>query len=342
MARPRDDRRIVFLGISATGHGGIQAFNRRVAAGLATLDNRVDVAMRADQGTGAFARAALRLLPTADLLLLGHVNLLPLALLHRLVRPGGRRILFAHGIEIWGDPAYRRVRRWEPAMLRGAIDQVGVVSGYSRDRMAEAFGVPAARFTLFPNAVDLPAEPTSAAAPRQRLVLAVSRLGAGEREKHLDALIRALPLVPDARLTIVGEGALREELARLAQEVGVGARVDLPGALGAAALAHAYATASVFALPLSKEGFGIVYLEAWANGLPVIGSRFGAGGEVIRDGVDGFTVDPADIPSLADRMQRLLDDPSLAQAMAVAGRARVARDYSGPAFVANLRALIGS
>lgn len=63
---------------------------------------------------------------------------------------------------------------------------------------------------------------------------------------------------------------------------------------------------------------------------------------MIRDGVDGFTVDPADIPSLADRMQRLLDDPSLAQAMAVAGRARVARDYSGPAFVANLRALIGS
>jgi glycosyltransferase involved in cell wall biosynthesis len=63
---------------------------------------------------------------------------------------------------------------------------------------------------------------------------------------------------------------------------------------------------------------------------------------VIRDGIDGFTIDPADIAALAERLRRLLDDPALAQAMAAAGRGRVAQHYSAPAFVANLRALIGA
>ncbi|WP_334655596.1 glycosyltransferase family 4 protein [Sphingomonas panaciterrae] len=342
MGNPPGQGRALFVGIAAHGHGGIQAFNRRVAAALASLAVPADVVMRADEGDWRFARRALRLLPASDLLLIGHVNLLPLAALHRLVRPRGRRILFAHGIEVWGDPTYRAVRRWEPALLSRTISQVAVVSGYSRDRMAAAFGLPHARFTIFPNAVDLPPDAPPARGTRQRLVLAVSRLGAAEGAKNLDALIRALPLIPDARLMIVGEGPLRDSLRRLAETLGVAGRVDLPGALDPAALAHAFAVASVFALPSSKEGFGIVYLEAWAAGLPVVGSCHGAAGEVIRDGIDGFTIDPADIAALAERLRRLLDDPALAQAMAAAGRARVAQHYSAPAFVANLRALIAA
>lgn len=139
---------------------------------------------------------------------------------------------------------------------------------------------------------------------------------------------------------VIGGGPLRADLHALAEELGVADRVALPGAVDAATLARAYAEAAVFALPSSKEGFGIVYLEAWTHGLPVIGSRFGGAGEVIADGVDGFTIDPDDVALLAARLRQLLADPALATTMGRAGREKVARLYSGRAFVANLRALL--
>jgi glycosyltransferase involved in cell wall biosynthesis len=331
--------RVLFVGLSASGHGGIQGFNRRVVAALAELGSAFTVAMLADDGHHRFTQRTLTAICSADVLLIGHINLLPLALLHRLLRPRGRRILFAHGIEVWGDPAYRAVRPWEPKLLRQALSRVAIVSRFSQKRMAAAFGLGPDRFTLFPNAVDLPGPPSP---PRGRTILAVARLGAGEREKHLDKLIRALPLVPAAQLVVIGDGPLRDELCTLAATLGVADRVALPGAVDAATLMLAYADACVFALPSSKEGFGIVYLEAWAHGLPVIGSRHGAAGEVITDGVDGFTVDPTDIQALAERLRQLLDDPALAARMGAAGRATVERQYSNAAFVANLRALLAT
>ena len=144
----------------------------------------------------------------------------------------------------------------------------------------------------------------------------------------------------DARLIVIGDGVLRGELHALASATGVGDRVELAGAVDRARLDTAFAGAAVFALPSSKEGFGIVYLEAWSHGLPVVGSCFGAAGEVIDDGIDGFTIDPSDGDALAGALVALLRDPARAAWMGAAGRAKVERDYSGDAFVANLRSLL--
>lgn len=322
------------------GHGGIQRFNRRVIASLRTLGHRPAVAMRADEAPRRFGATILSSLRRADVVLIGHINLLPFALLVRAMRPRVRIILFAHGIEIWGDPAYRAPRWWERHVLREAIDGIAIVSRFSQRRMAAAFGVDERRFVLFPNAVDLadpePRPPIAAG----KTILAVARLGAGEREKHVDKLVRALPALPDARLVVIGDGPLRGALRDYAAALGVGDRVALPGWVDDAALAHAYAAARVFALPSSKEGFGIVYLEAWARGLPVVGSRFGAAAEVIEEGVDGFTVDPEDVPALATALRRLLDDPALARRMGAAGYRKVEGQYSAAAFTQNLAALL--
>ncbi|WBH17911.1 glycosyltransferase family 4 protein [Sphingomonas radiodurans] len=345
--------RVLFVGLSAAGHGGIQSFNRRVIAALEQLDVPATVLMLADAETNGevsgFGGGKLSLSETvflrsagAEVLLLGHINLLPFALLYRLRHPRGRVIMFAHGIEVWGDPDYRAARRWEPALLRRVVDRIAIVSRYSRDRMARAFGLEADRFTLFPNAVDV--RPLVSSEPTASTILAVSRLGAGEREKHVDKLIRALPSVisaiPDARLVVIGEGQLRGQLQELAVALEVSAHVALPGAVSREALDRAYAEASVFALPSAKEGFGIVYLEAWTTGLPVIGANRGAAAEVIEDGVDGFTIDPEDVPALANALIALLGDRARAAAMGAAGRAKVERLYSGEAFVANLGALL--
>jgi glycosyltransferase involved in cell wall biosynthesis len=344
--------RTLFIGLSAAGHGGIQAFNRRVGDALERLAIPATTLMLADttpRGGGfggrglSFARAIVRHGRGSEALLVGHINLLPFALLYRLINPRGHIILFAHGIEVWGDPAYRAVRWWEPAVLRHVVDRVAVVSGYSRGLMARVFGLGEHRFALFPNAVDLAPAPARPSQGRPT-ILAVTRLGTGERAKNVDALIRALPRVlrdvPEARLTVIGDGSLRNELRALAQGLGVAGRLDLPGAVDRGTLDRAYAGAAAFALPSSKEGFGIVYLEAWASGLPVVGSTFGAAGELIDDGVDGYTVDPADVPALARALIALLRDPQCALRMGAAGRAKVERRYSADAFVANLGALL--
>ena len=328
---------VLFVGLSAGGHGGIQRFNRRVIASLATLGQGANVAMRADDAPWRFAVRTIRGAMRARVFLIGHVNLLPLAMLFRVLRPGARIILFAHGIEVWGDAAYRPVRWWERVVTHRAIDTVAIVSRFSMQRMVDAFSVSEHKFVLFPNAVDLIEIPDRAAG---NTILAVTRLGTGEREKHVDKLILALPALPGARLVVIGDGPLRQELQNLAATIGVGDRVDLLGAVDEGALVRAYAQAHVFALPSTKEGFGIVYLEAWARALPVIGSRFGGSGELISDGVDGFTVDPNDHAALTQAIARLLSDTGLADRLGAAGRLKVEQCYSGAAFTLNLAALL--
>jgi glycosyltransferase involved in cell wall biosynthesis len=163
------------------------------------------------------------------------------------------------------------------------------------------------------------------------VLLTVSRLDPHDQGKNIDAIIRAMPAVlerrPGARLQIVGDGALRAELETLAGELGVGGSIDFLGRVGDDALEEAYRQARVFVLPSEKEGFGIVYLEAWQRGLPVICGTGDAGHEIVADGEDGFAVDPADVAALAGRMAELLDDPAQADRMGLAGYRKVRANY---------------
>ena len=344
--------------------GGLQQFNRRVVAALADLaaegpapvivlkgDRPDHVAGRAERvefhAMGAdrigFLRAALCAVWRADILLLGHVNLLPVALLARILRPGLKIVLFAHGEDVWNTPGARRMRRWEPALIR-CVTRIGAVSAFTAGRMARAFGLPAERFTVFPNAVDPLPDMGPPAAPRQPLLLTVARLAVHDGGKHHDSVLRALPLVRaqvrDARYRIIGDGVLRPRLKALATELGVADAVDFAGRVSDDDLARAYAEAAVFVMPSEKEGFGIVFLEAWQRGLPVICGTQDAAPEVVTDGVDGHTVHHEDIAGLAARIVTLLEDPARAAAMGAAGRQKVADRYLMRNFTANLAALL--
>lgn len=363
MPTPREKpARVLFIGRSAwSEHGGIQRFNRRVAAALGADAQAAQVLMVADcrdrmpddTGTirhagfaGSFTRflkTYLRAIFTADVLLLGHINFVPLAVLCKILRPRCRVILFAHGIEVWNDPRYRTARWYEPFLLRAAVDKVAIVSRYSEGLMARAFGLAPDTFALFPNSIDVPDEPRFGGRPDSTNILVVSRLATSEGEKHVDKVIRALAPVrsriPTATLTIVGDGGMRQDLQALADELGIADAVTFAGFVDEDRLVQAYRDAAVFALPSSKEGFGIVYLEAWAKGIPVIASRFGAAPEVVEHGADGYTVDPEDTHDLAERLIQLLGDREQAKLFAQAGWAKVTTLYSDRAFRERLRSL---
>ena len=91
---------------------------------------------------------------------------------------------------------------------------------------------------------------------------------------------------------------------------------------------HAVDAGDVVALPSRTESYGIVFLEAWARGKPVVGARAGAVEEVIEDGREGLLVEFGDVPGLADALRKLLDNPDLASGMGQRGRERAQSEFT--------------
>lgn len=280
----------------------------------------------------------------SDILLLGHINLLPIAFVAKLLRPRLKTLLFVHGIEVWGLQEFRRKRFYEPWVLRRSVSRVAAVSRYTADALCKNFCYPQSRITILPNAVD-PA-PTSVVVERcgPPSLLTVSRLSAGEKKKNVDKIIYALATLiadhPTLTLEIIGDGELLRELMSLAEKLGLGERVRFLGRVSDADLEAAYRRASIFVLPSAKEGFGIVFLEAWQQGLAVVGALAAATPEVVQNEIDGLLVDPQNPAALAQAIERLVSDRDLRNRLALAGKRKVEDAYLQAHFFANLNAAI--
>jgi glycosyltransferase involved in cell wall biosynthesis len=135
------------------------------------------------------------------------------------------------------------------------------------------------------------------------------------------ALLRAR--IPDLHVRIVGRGPRWDALIRLHAELGLGPSAALLGDVTLERLAEEYVNADVFCLPSVQEGFGIVFLEAMAAGLPVVACRAAAIPEVVADGTTGLLTAPRDPGALAAALEHLLRDPERAQRLGREGRRRV-------------------
>lgn len=143
-------------------------------------------------------------------------------------------------------------------------------------------------------------------------LLTVSRLS--EPRKNIDLVLHALAALKDHfefEYVVAGEGGLRSELEQLATSVGLGDRVRFVGRVSDAALRDLYAQADLFVLtasivPGSHEGFGIVYLEAAASGVPSLAARLAGAAEAVAEGRSGFFVDTTDVASIRDALARYL------------------------------------
>ncbi|MFI1988126.1 glycosyltransferase family 4 protein [Actinoplanes sp. NPDC020271] len=180
------------------------------------------------------------------------------------------------------------------------------------------------------------------------VIVCVSRL---VPRKGQDMLIRALPeirrRVPGAALLLVSGGPYRKTLAKLARDHDVEADVVFTGSVPWAELPEHYAAGDVYAMPcrtraagLDVEGLGIVYLEASATGLPVVGGDSGGAPDAVREGETGYVVGGTDVAALTDRLVGLLSDPDQARAMGKAGRAWVEREWRWETQAARLDALL--
>ncbi len=245
-------------------------------------------------------------------------------------RTGLPLVVSSHG-ETTGDDHDVFAHSWQlRAGLRSGIRRAVAVTGCSAAVLADLrgrFGL--AGGTVVPNGVVLDAPvprhdwlPAGAAsgAPGGRIVA----LGRLEHPKGFDLLLAALPIVresrPTATLRLCGDGSRRERLASTASELGLSNAVTLPGRLTSEQVAVELATADVVVVPSRREAFGMVILEAWRAGTPVVATDRDGPAELIHDGIDGVLVDPTDRQALAAAIVGVLADPAYAARLAAGGR----------------------
>ncbi len=217
-------------------------------------------------------------------------------------------------------------------------DRVVVNSRYMARAVSELYSVEERRIAVIPNGVDLQffrteVEPFSwTGGPH---ILFVGRL---HRNKGLDVLLRALPLIhrewPFAHLHAVGEGPFRGDFMELARELGLGGSVTFHGYVPREELRRYHRSAQLGVFPSLYEPFGITILEAMASGLPTVASATGGILELIEAGTNGLLVPPGDPTAVGGAIARLLRDPELARDLSLNAQStassysweRVARD----------------
>lgn len=270
-----------------------------------------------------------------QIILYGHILLAPFALIGKLCLPHARHYLFVYGIDVWAEE--RKIPQWEKWIVRHCLNGIITISRFTQKKMEKAYKLHNLPFYLLHPNVDL--QPTSMLEGKKETsntILTVTRLSKRDRYKGVDKVILALPKIissiSDANYLVVGEGDLKSELQELAQNIGIKEKVHFLGFVDDQELEKAYHISDVFVMPSSKEGFGIVFLEAWQHKLPVICGNQDASPEVVTNNVNGFTVNPDSMEELVDAIVKLLKDKTTARQMAEEGYNTIAKRYSYPVF----------
>jgi phosphatidyl-myo-inositol dimannoside synthase len=225
----------------------------------------------------------------------GHMNLAPLVWL--VCKPLGiPYTVMTHGKEVWSRQS------WLARLALQQADQIWSVSRYSRDRAAASNQLDPRKIQLLPCPIDgdrfTPGAKSPALVEKYRLadatvILTVARLWSGDIYKGVDVTIRALPAIakaiPTIKYLVVGRGNDQPRLEALAQALGVGDRVIFAGFVPTADLVEHYRLADAYVMP-SQEGFGIVYLEAMACGVPVLSGNADGSADPLQDGELGWRV----------------------------------------------------
>jgi glycosyltransferase involved in cell wall biosynthesis len=235
---------------------------------------------------------------------------------------------------------------------RRVLEDAAAVVCVGGDEYAAAKAkLPGQRVELVPNGVDCDAFATGDGAAfraahgigaDRRIVLCVSRIDYQKNQIGLvEALAQVAAQVPQVHLVLLGPvtvAGYRDRLVARIQELGLTDRVTLVPGLRPddPLLPAAYQAAEVFCLPSLHEPFGIVILEAWAAGRPVVAARVGGIPSFTRDGEDILHAEPGDSASLAARLLQVLADPQLAGRIAAAGQVKARRDYAWSAIAARL------
>ena len=262
----------------------------------------------------------------------------PLALLSQGLRRAGatKIIALTHGHEVWWAkvwPFTLLIRR-----IGSGVDVLTYLGSFTKNEISRSLSKRAQKAMVriapgidtnhFSPASDSSELKRELDLEGKRVIVSVGRL---VHRKGQDKLVEALPRIlksyPDAHILFVGVGPHLEYIHKRAIQLGVLGSISFVGRVQYQELPRFISVGEIFAMPsrsrlagLEVEGLGIVYLEASACGLPVVGGISGGAPDALLEGETGFAVDGRDPQAVADAIIRLLDDSKLAKKMGERGR----------------------
>lgn len=324
-------RILALVGDAYGGFGGISRYNRDLFDALAGSSHVEEIVILPRQAGPASLPAKVRQLSPSprraiyavrafalalfgaryDVIFCGHLFMAPLAvLIGKLLRKPVW--LQVYGIDAWDKPD--PLKHW--AVERA--DLITSISRYTRSRLMMWAHLSASRIKVLPCTVDdrfSPGEKRGEILRRYKLsgkkiLLTVGRLVSEEQYKGHEVVIKALAGLrnqfPDLVYVIAGDGDDRPRLEALVRESHLEQAVVFTGKFPDADLPTLYRVADVFIMPSTREGFGIVFLEAAASGLQVIGGNMDGSLDALADGEIGFCVNPVDVSSVASAITAAL------------------------------------
>ncbi len=261
-----------------------------------------------------FTLAAVKEGKNCERVFVGHINIAAAALLIKLINPGVKIYLIAHGIEVWDKVNF--IKKY----FLGKCDYILAVSSYTKNRIVETHKFPAERIIIFPNTLDpcfrIPDkfEKPGYLLDRMKInredpvLLTLGRLSSVEGRKGYDKVLNVLPEIknsfPGIKYLIAGkyDRAEYSRIKKIIDEKNLDGSVILTGFVKDEELTDYYLCADIFIMPSKQEGFGIVFLEALACGLPVIAGNVDGSAEALKNGELGTLINPDDSEQLKNEI----------------------------------------
>jgi glycosyltransferase involved in cell wall biosynthesis len=256
-----------------------------------------------------------------DVVIISHVNLSIIGLMVKMLNPGCKVWLIAHGIEVWRPLSFLK------RMFLKYCDKVICVSKFTSDQVIQRHGVDAGKCFVLNNAVDpfikLPDEFVKPERllkkyridNTQPVIFTLTRLASSEQYKGHDQVIKAIKNLklkyPGIKYILAGQYDHNEEIRiqKLISSNEVDKEVILTGFIEENELSEYFLLADIFVLPSKKEGFGIVFIEALACGLPVICGNADGSVDAICNGELGTAINADNVDELENALAHYLDNP---------------------------------
>lgn len=260
----------------------------------------------------------------ARLIAVSHINLLFPAWCVKKISPSTRIILFAHGIEIWDQLPARKKK-----MLQ-CVDRFICVSEYTRQKLHVVQGIPFEKSVVINNCLD----PFLASVKHDLLsedellkkyqlrkgdqvIITLTRIAATEQYKGYDDVLKAMAQLSNKKIRYILAGKYDaseyEKIQQLIESLQLQRRVLMPGFIPDEDIGPLFNMATVYAMPSSKEGFGIVFIEAMHYDLPVIGGNADGSVDALLNGELGTLVTPGNIEELRAALEKVFKDPEAHQ-----------------------------
>jgi asparagine synthase (glutamine-hydrolysing) len=329
----KKNQRVLFLNLTTfSTTGGIQKFNRAFLKALTELEEAGISASSMslhDKGSDenyfssdrylpfkgkvfSFIAHVIRAASNYDTIVVGHINLALPAIAVKKLYPSKKLILIAHGIEVWDN-----LKGAKKQLLKQA-DQIIAVSNFTKQKLTKVQGIAPGKIKILHNTVDPYFKtPTYFDKPEylkkrygihngEKVMYTITRMSSLEQYKGYDKVLEILPKLkttyPDIKYIIAGKADEIEKarVQKIVQENKLEDNVVLAGFIADDEVTDHFKLADVFVMPSSKEGFGIVFLEAMACGVPVIGGNIDGTVDALQNGKLGVLVNP----SVAEEIQQ--------------------------------------